>query len=127
MPTKEPAGIERRKAKRFYIPLDVEYRTLTQNPIYGSVLVNDISKGGLSFVAKTALQKGMTVQLKMNVPGDNLPVFAMGTVAWADGLKSGVKLVKIARRDQERILEHIYRQWLKENDHHKQASRRIAR
>ena len=106
---------ERRKSKRFQIGMDVEYRTLTQNPIYGNVLSHDVSKGGVSFLSKHSLKKGTSVELKMNVPGDNLPVFATGTIAWADGLKTGVKLSKIAKKDQEKILEYIYRQWLKDS------------
>ena len=103
---------ERRKSKRFDTQLDIEYRTLTQNPIYGNVVSRDISKGGLSFPAKSQIKKGTSVELKMNVPGDNLPVFATGTIAWADGVQTGVKLTKISKTDQARVLEFIYKQWL---------------
>lgn len=105
--------IERRKAKRFDTSFDVEYRTLTQNPIHGTVLSKDISRGGVSFVARTQMKKGTSVELKMNVPGDNLPVFATGTVAWADGVQTGVKLNRISKDDQARILEYIYKEWLR--------------
>ena len=104
---------ERRKSQRFPTALEIEYRTLTQNPIYGNVASSDVSKGGLSFVGKSQMRKGTGIELKMNVPGDNLPVFATGTVSWADGLKAGVKLTKIAKIDQARILEFIYKEWLK--------------
>ncbi len=104
---------ERRKSKRFDTPFDVEYRTLTQNPIHGTVLSKDISKGGVSFASKTQMKKGTSVELKMNVPGDNLPVFATGTVAWADGVQTGVKLNRISKDDQARILEYIYKEWLR--------------
>lgn len=103
---------ERRKSKRFSTILDIEYRTLTHNPIYGNVSCRDLSKGGLSFHSKNHIEKGTNVELKMNVPGDNMPVFANGTVAWAEGSKTGVKLTRIERADQVRILEHIYKEWL---------------
>ena len=49
----------------------------------------------------------------MTVPGDNLPVFATGRVAWADGLEAGVRLTKISQRDRTRVLEYVYKEWLK--------------
>ncbi len=103
--TKQAAD-ERRRSKRFDLPIEIEYRTLTQNPIFGNVIAQNVSE------AKD-VKRGETIQLKMSVPGDNLPVFATGTVAWADGVKAGVRITKISRNDQERILEHIYQNWLK--------------
>lgn len=107
---------EKRRSKRFELPLEIEYRTLTQNPIFGNVIAQNVSKNGVALADAKNVKRGETVQLKMSVPGDNLPVFATGTVAWADGIKAGVKITKISRNDQERILEHIYQNWLK-NQH----------
>ena len=104
---------EKRKSKRFELPLEVEYRTLTQNPIFGNVMAQNVSKSGVALSEAKDVKRGETIQLKMSVPGDNLPVFATGTVAWADGVKAGVRITKISRNDQERILEHIYQNWLK--------------
>ena len=108
-----PAQEEKRKSKRFDLPIEIEYRTLTQNPIFGNVLAQNVSKTGVQLSDARDVKRGETVQLKMSVPGDNLPVFATGTVAWADGLKAGVRITKISRNDQERILEHIYQNWLR--------------
>lgn len=104
---------ERRRSKRFDLPVEIEYRTLTQNPIFGNVLAQNISKTGLALQNAKDVKRGETIQLKMAVPGDNLPVFATGTIAWADGVKAGVRITKISRNDQERVLEHIYQNWLK--------------
>lgn len=104
---------ERRRSKRFDLPVEIEYRTLTQNPIFGNVLAQNVSKTGVSLADVRDVKRGETIQLKMQVPGDNLPVFATGTVAWADGVKAGVRITKISRGDQERMLEHIYQNWLK--------------
>ena len=104
---------ERRRSKRFDTPLDIEYRTLTQNPLYGNSIARNVSKGGIAFPSKGPVEKGTSVELKMNVPGDNIPVFASGTVTWADDSHTGVKITKIAKLDQVRILEYIYSEWLK--------------
>ena len=111
----EPGGsmTERRKFMRFEAPLDVEYRTLALNPIFGKALAKDLSREGLRFGVRHPIPAGTPLEICLNVPGDNLPVFATGKVAWADGLEAGVKLTKIERNDQTRILEYIYKEWLK--------------
>ena len=106
-------NVERRKYLRFNTPLDVEYRTLTLNPIFGKSLAKDLSREGVRVGFKQDISVGTPVEICMNVPGDNLPVFATGKVAWADGLEAGVKLTKIAQDDRTRVLEYVYREWLK--------------
>ncbi len=104
---------ERRKYIRFNTPMDVEYKTLTLNPIFGKALAKDLSREGLCVKTKQKLPVGITLELSLNVPGDNLPVFATGKVAWADGIEAGLKLTKISQKDRARVLEHVYEQWLK--------------
>ena len=105
---------ERRRFLRFNTPLDIEYRTLTLNPIFGKALAKDLSREGLRFPVKHNLPIGTAVEICLNVPGDNLPVFVTGKVAWADGLDAGVKLTKISVEDRARLLEYVYREWLKD-------------
>lgn len=104
---------ERRKYMRFNTPLDLEYKTLTHNPIFGKALAKDLSREGMRFGAKHNIPVGTSVEICMNVPGDNLPVFVTGKVAWADGLDAGVKLTRISHNDRVRVLEYVYREWLK--------------
>lgn len=113
-PANAAKGAERRKYLRFNAPLDLEYRTLTLNPIFGKALAKDLSREGLRFGLKQELPIGTAVELCLNVPGDNLPVFASGKVAWADGLDTGVKLTKISHGDRARVLEYVYKAWLKD-------------
>ncbi len=105
---------ERRRHARFNAPVDVEYKALTLNPIFGKALAKDLSKEGIRVGLKHEVPVGTTLELCLNVPGDNLPVFAAGKVAWADGLEAGLKLTKISATDKERILEYIYKDWLKQ-------------
>ncbi len=104
---------ERRKHMRFETPLDVEYRALAQNPIFGKALAKDLSREGIRLGIPQDVPIGTTVEMQMNVPGDNLPVFATGKVAWADGLEAGIKIMKISRADRARVLEYVYQEWLK--------------
>ena len=106
---------ERRRYIRFNAPLDIEYRTLTLNPIFGKTLAKDLSKEGLRLGIKQPIPAGTPLEISLNVPGDNLPVFATGKIAWADGLEAGLRLTKISVRDRERMLEYVYKEWLKKN------------
>ena len=67
----------------------------------------------MRFGLKQNIPVGTTLELALNVPGDNLPVFATGKIAWADGLDAGLRLTKISRTDRARVLEYVYKQWLK--------------
>jgi len=105
---------ERRKFLRFNAPMDMEYRTLTLNPIFGKALAKDLSREGVRFSVRQSLPVGTAIELCLSVPGDNLPVFVTGKVAWADGLDTGVKLTNISRQDRARVLEYVYKEWLKD-------------
>ena len=98
---------------RFCAPLNLEFRTLTLNPIFGKALVKDLSREGLRVDMKDKVGLGTPVEVCMDVPGDNLPVFASGKVAWADGLQAGIRLTKISQHDRVRVLEYVYREWVK--------------
>ncbi len=104
---------ERRRYMRFQAPVDLEYRTLTLNPIFGKALAKDLSREGVRLGLKQDIPAGTPIEICMNVPGDNLPVFASGKVAWADGLEAGIKLTKISQSDRTRVLEYVYKEWLK--------------
>jgi hypothetical protein len=106
---------ERRRFMRFNAPMDVEYRTLTLNPIFGKTLAKDLSRDGIRVHMKQNVPIGTTVEMQLAIPGDNLPVFATGKVAWADGIDAGVKITKIDQKDRARVLEHVYQQWLRTN------------
>ena len=112
-PISTMTGNERRKFMRFQAPMDLEYRTLTLNPIFGKALAKDLSREGVRLGLKQNVPAGTPIEICMNVPGDNLPVFASGKVAWADGLEAGVKLTKISQTDRTRVLEYVYKEWLK--------------
>lgn len=104
---------ERRKHLRFNTPLAIEYKTLTLNPLFGKTLAKDLSREGIRLGFEQNIPVGTALEISLTVPGDNLPVFATGRIAWADGLDAGLKLTKITAKDRARILEYVYQEWLK--------------
>jgi len=84
--------------------------------------VLNISKEGALLLVDTTLEHGKELNLSVDVPGDNVPIFVSARVAWQKpsilepGKKlyeTGVKFTKIDNFDRGRFLEYIYSQWLK--------------
>jgi c-di-GMP-binding flagellar brake protein YcgR len=81
--------------------------------------VKNISKEGALVLLDKPLREGEEINLSMDVPGDNIPIFASCEVAWqtqSDGgrlYQTGLKFRKIDGHDRGRLLEYIYLQWLK--------------
>lgn len=113
---------ERRKFFRFEAPVNVKYALENKkNALKGTTCTKNISREGLAFAIKKRLPKRKLVAMEFEIPGDNIPIFAQGVVAWAkksnndkrDPFEVGVRLVEIARPDRARILDYVYKQWLK--------------
>jgi len=81
--------------------------------------VKNISKEGALLVLDRKLAEGEELNLTVDVPGDNVPVFAACEVAWQKGgmgsnlYETGVRFKKIDGADKGRLLEYIYLQWLR--------------
>ena len=115
---------EKRKFMRFETVLDVIYSILGNSASRTKSYLKNLSKEGLGLVSDRPLQKGSFVELEMKIPGDNIPIFAFGEVAWAgetDKSKydAGIKFTKIKRSDRVRLLDYVYDQWIKIKKEHK--------
>ncbi len=81
--------------------------------------VKNISKEGALIVLHKQLKEGTELNVSMDVPGDNVPIFASCEVAWqkaprsGDVYETGVRFTKIDSADKGRLLEYIYTQWLR--------------
>ena len=81
--------------------------------------VKNISKEGALLMLDRKLHEGAELNLSVDVPGDNIPIFATCEVAWQkdqQGTKTyetGVRFKKIDGADKGRLLEYIYLQWLR--------------
>lgn len=106
---------ERRRFLRFQTALSALCDIFSQKC---KAPVKNISKEGALLVLDKKLNEGTGLDLSMDVPGDNVPIFASCEVAWQKPLhdntyETGVRFIKIDNSDRGRLLEYIYLQWLR--------------
>ncbi|MBN2453497.1 MAG: PilZ domain-containing protein [Candidatus Omnitrophica bacterium] len=109
---------ERRKFLRFETALNALCEIVNgKGP--ASYKVKNISKEGALIIADSKLSEGTELKMSMDVPGDNVPVFASCRVAWQKDIEKngpcevGVRFTRIENSDKGRLLEYIYTQWLR--------------
>ncbi|HPM42511.1 MAG TPA: PilZ domain-containing protein [Candidatus Omnitrophota bacterium] len=109
---------ERRKFLRFTTAISALCE-IVSSKFKGSYKVKNISKEGALLEIDQRLRIGDEIKLSMEVPGDNVPIFAACQIAWQKetGIKSsyhtGVKFTNMHSSDKGRLLEYIYLEWLK--------------
>lgn len=108
---------EKRKFLRFDTVLSVIYSLLEKPSSRAKAYLKNLSREGLKLSGASPLKKGSLVELEMNIPGDNIPIFAYGQVAWANEVDksnydAGIKFTKIHTHDRIRLLDYVYEQWI---------------
>ena len=109
---------ERRRFLRFETALNALCHIMSDKS-KASCKITNLSKEGALIISNKKLKEGTELNLTMDVPGDNVPIFASCEVAWqkertgANAYDTGVKFKKIENSDKGRLLEYIYTQWLK--------------
>jgi len=113
---------ERRRSLRFETALSGLCEIVSEKWKSASRIKN-ISKGGALVLLPKSLAEGSELNISLDVPGDNIPVFASCQVAWQKELKkspgddslyeTGLRFVKMGSPDKGRLLEYIYTQWLR--------------
>ena len=96
---------EKRKYVRFDVLMDAICRIGSS---FKKLKVNNFSKEGIGIL------------IEMMIPGDDVPVLFEGEIVWMNELASdsadcqgGIKFKKISSGERGRILEYIYRNWIK--------------
>ena len=113
---------ERRKYMRISTALEAEYWAKGPSMIAGQAQVCDFSREGLGALFPKPIAQGEHVDLTFKVPGDNVPIFATGEVAWTQpkkdqpGVGAGLRLTSIKPLDLARLLDYVYSQWLGGSD-----------
>jgi len=109
---------ERRRFLRFETALNALCEFI-KDKRKASYKVKNISKEGALILVDKELCEGEELNLSVDVPGDNVPIFANCEVAWQKNdhrgnfYETGVKFKKIDNLDRSRLLEFIYLQWLR--------------
>ena len=109
---------ERRKFLRFDAAINALCDIVSERWKARYKVVN-ISKEGALVVLDKELRAGDEVRLSVDVPGDNIPIFAAGQVAWqresnsTNMFDTGIKFTNIDSTNRGRLLEYIYTQWLR--------------
>jgi len=109
---------ERRKFLRFETAINA-FCDIVSQKCKASYKVRNLSKEGALILIDKQLTEGDEINLSMDVPGDNIPIYATCQVAWQKGAEdykayeTGVRFTRINNLDKGRLLEYIYSQWLK--------------
>lgn len=109
---------ERRKFLRFNIALNALCEIVKERR-KASYRVKNISDEGALILTDEKIGHGAELKMSMDVPGDNVPIFASCEVAWQEGVdgggayNTGLRFTKIDNADRGRLLEYTYLQWLK--------------
>ncbi len=116
--TEEVIVLERRRFLRFETTLNA-LCDIINDKSKASCKIKNLSKEGALILADKKMREGAELNLTMDVPGDNVPIFASCEVAWQKGptdtssYETGIRFKKIDSFDKGRLLEYIYIQWLK--------------
>ena len=109
--------------KRKLIRFDSDLEAFQRHEIYGGAPekikshVKNLSRGGLKLLAGNALPKGSSVELEIEIPGDNIPAFVFSEVIWSkkagDSHEAGLRFTKIEPWDRSKLLDYAYEAWQK--------------
>ena len=109
--------------KRKFIRFDSDLDALQCHEVFGAAAekikscIKDLSREGLKLLATNALPKGSSVELEIEIPGDNIPAFVFSEVIWSrqtgDTHEAGLRFTKIEPHDQTRLLDYAYAAWQK--------------
>ncbi len=106
---------ERRRFMRFQTELEADYWT-GEAPAAGRARVLDVSRAGMRVTLAQPMLTGAPVEFTLQLPGDNVPIFASGDVAWASAKPGqggvGIRFRQIKSPDLARMLDYAYARWL---------------
>lgn len=105
--------LERRKAQRLNVPLQVKCRFFIKKKILiEEVFARDVSGGGIGLVLKRPLDIGAKLKTLIYFPNDRRPISFLTKVVWCKKVLRkgkicfdvGIKHIKITPKDKERFV-----------------------
>ena len=109
---------EKRKFVRLEAPIQVKYRISAKSNTQNKSLGKDISVSGVRMLVGEKMIPGTQLDLEINIPEYDKIIFATGEIVWQEETlikqevthETGLKFVKIASEDQDKIGKYIYKQ-----------------
>lgn len=112
---------EKRKFMRFDVAVEVEYMVPGNGaPIEGISVTRNLSREGMQISVNSKLLPGTELEIKLRIPEDAAPVYAKGDLVWVEKAEaktessSGVKFTQMSPFDRNRILDHVYKEWVEQ-------------
>ena len=109
---------ERRKFMRFNVLMDVMHTIFGNTKEKCKACAKDLSKDGVRLSGASEIKEGTELELELKIPGDNMPVLALGKVAWSTRVDRnrydhGVHFKRIDNYDRARLLDYVYNEWIR--------------
>jgi c-di-GMP-binding flagellar brake protein YcgR len=109
---------EKRRFVRLDTPIQVKYRISSKSNIQNNSVGKDISVGGVRMLIGEKMIPGTQIDLEINIPDYDKIIYATGEIVWQDETlmknevthETGLKFVKIASEDREKIGKYIYKE-----------------
>lgn len=112
---------EKRKFMRFDVAVEVEYMVPGNGaPIEGISVTRNLSREGMQISVNSKLLAGTELEIKLRIPADAAPVYAKGDLVWVEKAEAktessaGVKFTQMSPFDRNRILDHVYKEWVEQ-------------
>ena len=112
---------EKRKFMRFDVAVEVEYMVPGNGtPIEGISVTRNLSREGMQITVNGKLVPGTELEIKLRIPEDVAPVYAKGDLVWVEKSEvkvesaAGVKFTQMSPFDRNRILDHVYKEWVEQ-------------
>ena len=106
---------------RFDVAVEVEYMVPGNGaPIEGISVTRNLSREGMQVTVNSKLVPGTELEIKLRIPEDMAPVYAKGDLVWVEKSEikmessAGVKFTQMSPFDRNRILDHVYKEWVDE-------------
>lgn len=111
---------ERRRFKRFDVPLDVKFKLFENPSEYLSGITKNFSREGLCFESPDIdPELFKPVELKVKLPNRDTFTHVLGDLVWKEQLKNtclaGIKFRVIEKECKSEILDFAYDLWVAKN------------
>ncbi len=96
--------MERRVSARYPVQFTLDF--LGQHTV-GVGSASDLSTGGCAVEGNLIVHEGWNLELRLYLPGQDLPMEVVAMVQWTQGQKFGLKFLRMEPEQQERLQRFI--------------------